>query len=119
MTEPDDFRASRVRPYTVTGGRTRGAVDLAIESIVRSTARGVARSGQLDRERRQIVERGREPLSLAELSAHLNLHLQAVRVLVGDLVQDGYVEATSTPTAAGHRADLRLLERVLDRLQAL
>jgi hypothetical protein len=119
MSGRDDFRATRLRPYAVTGGRTRGGVDLAVESIVRTTTRGARRADDLDRDRQRILRLALEPLSLAEVSAHLGLHLQAVRVLVGDLVVDGLVETTANPTASGDRADLRLLERVLDGLQSL
>lgn len=119
MSQDDDFRATRLRPYALTGGRTRGGVDLAIETMVRTTPTG-ERSGQrLGFERQRIVDLCREPLSVAEVSAHLALHLQAVRVLLGDLVAEGYVATTSAPTPVDSRPDLRLLERVLDGLNAL
>lgn len=116
MSDGDDFRATRLRPYAVTGGRTRGGVELAIEAILRTTAAGRRAGDHLSLERQQIVRMCAEPLSVAEVSAHLGLHLQAVRVLLGDLVDEGYLE-TSARTDA--RADLRLLERVLDGLQSL
>jgi hypothetical protein len=118
MTHPDDFRATRLRPYALTGGRTRGAVDLAIETMVRTIADDARLEAGPGRERARIVRLCRQPLSVAEVSAHLGLHLQAVRVLLGDLVAEGLLETTSPP-ATGDRPDLRLLERVLDGLQSL
>lgn len=119
MSDLDEPRTSRIRPYALTGGRARGRVDLAVEAIVRSTARGLSAVDRSSPERRRIVARCREPLSVAEVSAHLGLHLQAVRVLIGDLVDDGHVEITGTPTAVAPSTDLDLLERVLDGLQSL
>jgi hypothetical protein len=115
----DDFRTSRLRPYAVTGGRTRGAVELPVEAIVRTTPRGARAAQYLDLDRQQILRLCREPLSLAEVSAFLGLHLQAVRVLVGDLVVEGHVLSTTGPSSSGAGADLRLLERVLDGLRSL
>lgn len=122
MIGPDLPHPSRVRPYALTGGRVRGPVDLPVEAVVRTTATGLAaadRSGRGGPERRRIVALCREPLSVAEVAARLGLHLQATRVLIGDLVHDGHVEITGTPTAVAPSADLRLLERVLDGLQSL
>lgn len=117
--EPDALSGLRVRPYLVTGGRTRSVVELPLESIVRVTPEGQKAVGGLQLERRQIVELCHQPLSIAEVSAHLRLHLQVAKVLVGDLVHSGHI-ATHTATAeADERPDLQLLERVLDGLQSL
>lgn len=119
MSEPDDFRTTRLRPYAMTGGRTRGLVQLDIEAMVRTTAKGLRASDHLDHERQRLVRLCVEALSVAEVSAHLGLHLQAARVLLGDLVSEGYLEASSVAGAAGRRPDLQLLEKVLDGLQSL
>jgi DNA-binding IclR family transcriptional regulator len=68
-------------------------------------------------ERRQILNLLASPQSAAEISARLRLPLGVARVVVGDLVDEGFV-ALNTRSATG-RPDLRLLERVLDGLQAL
>ena len=119
MNEPDDFRSTRLRPYAVTGGRTRGRVHLDIEAMVRTTPTGLRASDRLDCERQRLVRLCAEPLSVAEVSAHLGLHLQAARVLLGDLVSEGYLETSSGAGPAGRRPDLQLLEKVLDGLQSL
>jgi len=93
---------------------------LALETIVRVTPRGEASSADLNTERRQICEMCADPTSIAEVSAHLKLPLGVVRVLVGDMVTEGLLDC-NVPVVAGDdtRPDLRLLERVLDGLQAL
>jgi hypothetical protein len=115
----DDFRASRLRPYVVTGGRTRGGVDLAIETMLRTTSAEVLDEPTAG-DRSRILHLCRQPLSVAEVSAHTGLHLQATRVLLGDLVAEGHLTTSpSAPVTVDGRPDLRLLERVLDGLQSL
>jgi uncharacterized protein DUF742 len=111
----------RVRPYALTGGRVRSSTELALETIVRVTSRGEKDAAGLPTERREILELCAAPTSIAEVSAHLSLPLGVARVLVGDMVTDGFLDSHSTPVSdeAGSRPDLRLLERVLDGLQAL
>lgn len=107
----------RVRPYALTGGRTRAGLELPIETLVRTNDRGRAVLNQVGIEDRRILTLALEPLSLAELSAHMGVVVGAVRVLVGDLVAAGFLDArhvrsTGTP-------DIKLLERVLDGLKSL
>ena len=114
--------ARTVRPYTVTGGRTRAlSSDLPLEALVRAVGRlhSVPAEG-LPPERRRILELTSERiLSVAELSAHLHLPLGVVRVLVGDLVNNGSVVvhggARTTPAAT----DLQVLKGVFDGISAL
>jgi hypothetical protein len=110
-----------VRPYTLTRGRTRpGRDDLPLEALVR----GVAAVGEIrdTAERRRILElTADEILSVAELSAHLSLPLGVVRVLVGDLADDGLVLVHSgTPQSqAPAAAQLKVLESVLNGISSL
>jgi hypothetical protein len=107
----------RVRPYAITGGRTRARSELQIETMVYRTPRGEETGHALPLERGQIVVLLATPQSTAEISARLRLPLGVTRVILGDLIDEGYV-AVNTRSANG-RPDLRLLERVLDGLQAL
>lgn len=119
-TGPSDERdlGARIRPYAITGGRTRSDSDLPIEAMVSTTPRGLAEQGRLTLEPARIVALCSSPQSVAEISAHLGLHLGVTRVLVGDLAGDDLI-AVHRPNHAGDRPDLKLLERVLDGLQAL
>ncbi|MDQ1620065.1 MAG: hypothetical protein QOE19_2634 [Actinomycetota bacterium] len=118
----DEFveESRTVRPYTLTRGRTRpGREDLRLEALVR----GVAPAGPNETtERRRILElTGAGILSVAELSAHLSLPLGVVRVLVGDLADDGLVVVHSgTPQSQTPAASqLKVLESVLDGISSL
>ena len=117
MSLADGGDGLRVRPYAIVGGRTRAATDVPIEAIVYRTPRGDDSYRALSLERGQILSLLTTPQSAAEISARLRLPLGVTRVVLGDLVDEGYV-ALNTRSATG-RPDLRLLERVLDGLQAL
>jgi len=117
---PEAATTFRVRPYTLTGGRTRTNVDLALETQVRTTDQGGQRIALLSHELRDIVEICRRPLSIAEVSAHLTVPLQVAKVLVGDLINSGDVAShTGAASQPDGRPDIQLLERVLEGLQSL
>lgn len=120
MTDHGSDNFFRVRPYLVTGGRTRSSVELSLETQVRSTAAGQeALSGHLRAELAHIVNQCAQPISVVEISAHLSIHLQVTKILVGDLITLGYVSTGSTNPTPTQRPDLQLLEKVLDGLQSL
>ena len=109
----------RVRPYLLTGGRTRSSVELALEAQIRATPEGHAALANTGMELRQIISLCAEPQSVAEISAHLKIHLQVARVLVGDLINEGLIAVQTATEQSTERPDLLLLNRVLDGLQAL
>jgi hypothetical protein len=115
--------ARTVRPYTVTGGRTRAAgTELALEALVRAIPGGqAARASGLGLERRRILELTAERiLSIAELSAHVRVPLGVVRVLVADLSAEGAVVVHGGRAATKAAAtDLQVLRGVLDGISAL
>jgi Protein of unknown function (DUF742) len=105
-----------VRPYYMTGGRARPTQDdLEIEALVSTTAMG-ERSPKLTVEQRAIIALCRDLLSVAEVSARLDLPLGVTRVLIGDMASEGMV-ILHRPTSVGDRPDLALLQRVLYGLQ--
>ncbi len=102
----------------MTGGRTRPAhTELEIEALVSTTSLG-ERSPKLTVEQRAIAALCRDILSIAEISARLDLPLGVTRVLVGDMADDGMV-MVHRPAQAGDRPDLALLERVLYGLRSI
>jgi hypothetical protein len=109
-----------VRPYAVTGGRTRSSHDaeLELEALVSTTSRGEASVGTLALERRSIAVLCRDLLSVAEVSARLDVPLGVARVLIGDMAEEGLV-AIHRPTSPSDRPDLALLERVLYGLREI
>jgi hypothetical protein len=103
----------------MTGGRTRPAhTDLEIEALVSTTSLG-ERSPKLTVEQRAIAALCRDILSIAEISARLDLPLGVTRVLVGDMADEGLVMLHRPTQAAADRPDLALLERVLYGLRAI
>jgi hypothetical protein len=119
MSSNGEADGLRVRSYVLTGGRTRSGADLPLETMVRVTTLGTSASPRLALERKKIVNLSAEPLSIAEISAHLSIPLGVARVLVGDMVEEGLLDSHKPAVAAGERPDVALLERVLDGLQAL
>jgi hypothetical protein len=118
--EHDDGPVLRVRSYVLTGGRTRSNADLPLETLVKVSPQGVSAAPRLALERKQIVALSTTPISIAEVSAHLSIPLGVARVLVGNMSEEGFLTSYKPQHATtGERPDLKLLERVLDGLQAL
>ncbi|WP_333768834.1 DUF742 domain-containing protein [Streptomyces sp. IBSBF 2435] len=109
-----------VRPYAMTGGRTRPRYQLAIEALVSTTADPERLRGQLP-EHQRICLLCRDIKSIAEISALLTIPLGVVRILVADLAEAGLVtiHQPGGDEAAGGQPDVTLLERVLSGLRKL
>jgi hypothetical protein len=125
-----DRKAARVRPYSLTGGRTRFGHVLLVETFVASTAaleaaeeRKELTNGGLRSvmpELRAIVELCRRMRTVAEIAALLKMPLGVVRVLLSDLADQGKIRVYGTGTGHGTgRPDRALLERVLSGLRRL
>jgi hypothetical protein len=115
----DDEAGPLVRPYTMTGGRTRpvrGNFDLISLVVARSSP--LPAPAPLSPEQIDIVRLCRQPLSVAEVAAGLNLPLGTVRVLLGDLLDAGLIDAHQ-PLALDSSPSDALLEAVLAGLRAL
>lgn len=124
MTTDDDApqgaQTPTVRPYTVTGGRTRsGHSLLPIEALVRSASTSLRMSG----EKRRILElTDHQYLSIAELSAHLQLPVGVIRVLVADLSDERLATVHGRLPSGPELAfslPLSVLESVLNGISAL
>jgi hypothetical protein len=118
--EPDDEAptARVVRPYTLTGGRTAPKVELGYEATLRHDEGGADPSG-LSGQLTQILEVC-DRRSVAEVSALLKLPIGVVRVLLGDLVDQGLVKVQATLTANSSNDERReLIERTLRGLRTL
>ncbi|MEU2791115.1 DUF742 domain-containing protein [Streptomyces sp. NPDC007100] len=121
-----DRKPSRVRPYSLTGGRTRFGHVLLVETFVAALdgpeeRRELTSGGWGDRvmpEMRAIVELCRRMRSVAEISALLKMPLGVVRVLLSDLADQGKIRVYGTGHGPG-RPDRALLERVLGGLRRL
>jgi hypothetical protein len=88
---PPGEHTTTLRPFVITAGRTTAAdPDIGMETQV--TIRPGARPARLSPEMRAIVNICMEPLSVAEISARLRLHLGVTRILVGDLRAAGQLD---------------------------
>ena len=110
--EPEDDLV--VRPFMLTGGRTRPLQDgLRIETLLHASP--AALSAPLRFESRRIVELCQAPQSVADLAVALRVPLGVVRVIVADLVTDGYLRIEQQ---AGE-LPIEVIERIRDRVRAL
>ena len=103
-----------VRPFMLTGGRTRQLRDgLRIETLLHAAP--AALSAPLRFESRRIVELCQAPMSIADLSVKLQVPLGVVRVIVADLVTEGYLRIEEQLG----ELHIALIERIRDRVRAL
>jgi hypothetical protein len=109
-------RESIVRPYALTGGRTRPEHTYPLEALVVTSLAGERYDRTRSPEAQAICELCTHSRSVAEIAAHLQIPFGVTRVLVGDLADSGLVlvhgESEETPNAD-------LLERVLSGLYKL
>jgi hypothetical protein len=110
----DDAAGRLIRPYTVSGGRTRPTAALDLLSMVMAT--GAAPQVHLGPEHAMALGLCHGPTSVAEISAHLRLPAVVTKVLLSDLVDCGAVTARA-PRSRDTPTDRSLLEAVLDGLR--
>jgi hypothetical protein len=112
----DEDAGPLVRPYTITRGRTEAETTRFDLSTQVMTLRSEREPVGLGPEHLVIVRLCRQPVSIAEIAAHVKLPLGVVRVLCGDLVERGVVITRSPTTLPGHKPDIETLQAVLDGL---
>lgn len=103
-----------VRPYLLTGGRTRvEGVDVPLEAMLSSTEVGRSAIDRRSPEESRLLIACRDATALVELAATLDLPVGVVRVLAGDLLREGYL----AQGAVSSGTEVPLLERLLDGLK--
>jgi Protein of unknown function (DUF742) len=111
------MRSKRVRPYALTGGRTRTRHHLLVETLISVPEFDSVLAESLMPESRLLYTRARQRMSIAELSANLDLPLGVIRVLISDLA--GQNAVFIHPTAYAYQNSPQVLERILDGLKQL
>lgn len=114
-------RSARVRPYALTGGRTRHSHVLLVETLV-TTLDCPERDPSAPPDMPEvdaIVRLCTGVRSVAEVAALLHMPLGVVRVLISDLANEGRISVYLPGHAPGGRPDRALLERVLGGLRKL
>jgi hypothetical protein len=115
----DEHAGPMVRPYVMTSGRiepTRGRFDL----ITLVVAAGPEPEGAigLGPEHVSIIRLCQTVMSVAEITGHLDLPVATVRVMLGDLLDKGFV-SMQEPEPEADMHDIRLYKAVIDGLRAL
>ena len=115
---PEGTGTALVRPYAVTGGRTKPRYQLQIEAMVAASDYEARDLSVLSPECQAILGFCRDWRSVAEVSAVLRMPLGVARILIADMAVQGLVRVHQMDHAHG-RPDLNLLERVLSGLRKL
>lgn len=107
-----------VRPYAVTGGRTRSkTIGLDLITLV-VAMRTPAEVGDLEPECTRILRACQRPISVVEVAATVDLPLQVVKVLLSDLISQQLVIFRSAETAS-ELPSQHVLQAVLDGIRNL
>ncbi|MFE9246098.1 DUF742 domain-containing protein [Nocardiopsis sp. NPDC006938] len=109
--------SSLIRPYSLTGGRTRPSrTDFSMTSQV--VAVSAQERWEVDPELELILAVCARPVSVAEVAARSGFALGVLRVLLADLLDQGLV-VVHTSDWERQRPDARTLRSVLDRIREL
>ncbi|MEU6549495.1 DUF742 domain-containing protein [Streptomyces sp. NPDC046915] len=109
------------RYYVLTGGRSGPGGSTSSLDVATLVVSRTSPSPGMQHEHEEILRRCRDPLSVAELGAHLGLPFNILAVLLADLLDAGRIEARDPIPAhhAGRGPDLALLQEVLSGLERL
>src|SRR6476661_1483249 len=110
-----------VRPYTLTAGRTDSRIDLPLEAPVETVLAPQKPPRWPGNDvRGQILTLCADSPSVAEIAAALSVPLGVARVLIGDLVTEGYLRVHTTLGDSTTDDERRvLIGRTLRGLRAL
>ena len=106
-----------VRPYAVTKGRTEPATAFGLIDVVMATGEWPPEHFRPGPEHSRILGVCRRPMPVVDLTSEIDLPLGVVRVLLGDLAEEGMLRIVSAQREPV--PDHRLLRMVLDGLESL
>ena len=119
MTDGSSPPPRFLRQYALTQGRVHSiGVDLALDTLVQTSPLGHELLHALPAEQGAMLRLAREPVSIAEIGAHLHVHLGIARVLVSDLHARDLVAVSTSDFDDGNGPDLETLERLFDDLSS-
>ena len=99
-----------VRSFMLTRGRTRTTVDeLPIETLVSANNEARARRSRLPVEQLRIIDLLSGSMSIAEVSAHLDIPLRAAVILTSEMAASGLLDTGTV--SSGLDADFLLIIR--------
>ncbi|MBV1850175.1 DUF742 domain-containing protein [Catellatospora tritici] len=115
----DDDAGPVVRPYAMTGGRTRPAQgDFDLIELVVATRPMLSMDAGMGTELAEIIRLCQRPQSVAEVSARLRLPAGTVRVLLADLAERRLIRRRP-PVDLRHLPTQDILRAVIDGIRAL
>ncbi len=105
-----------VRPFLVTGGRTKSSVEgLQFETMVHGTGLD---GSDLRFEPARVFGLCQNAIAIAEISAHLEIPIATVKVVLGDLIDSGHIEVHRTIDTTDSD-DIQLISRLIDGVRRL
>jgi hypothetical protein len=104
-----------VRPFVMTGGRTQATrSDLRMETVLLTV--GAPKPGELPSEQEAMIRLCRDPQSIAETAARLDLMLGVATIIASDLITAGLLEVHHTDPVD---IELEALTRMIERVRAI
>jgi len=108
-----------VRPYALTGGRTRPVGEsFDLVATVMATHALIAEPASLAPEHISVLQLAAAPTTVADIASDVDLPLGVVRIILADLRELGLI-VISTPVAVAERIDQHTLREVLNGLRGL
>ncbi|GGV74514.1 DUF742 domain-containing protein [Streptomyces massasporeus] len=115
-----DAAGRLVRPFALTGGRTRPSrADFTLISTVTAVDPQPVTAARCQPEHSRILRLCAEPLAVAELAARLDLPVSVVVILLCDLLEAGRITVRPPRLVSRTTPDLDLLQKVRDGLGRL
>lgn len=104
-----------VRPFVMTGGRTRtDRRDLRLETVLHALVDEPPRD--LPSEQVELLRRCVEPISVAEAASTLGLVVGVVQIIAGDLIDQALIEVHQTDPV---EIELDMLTKMIERVRAI
>jgi hypothetical protein len=111
MSERHDL----VRPYIMTGGRTRAQRrDLRIETLLQTSTSHIP--AYLPEEQQLVLQYCTHAMSVAEVAAKLQLVLGVVMILADDLISAGLLDVHHTDPV---EIELSMLTKMIERVRSI
>ncbi|MFC4058504.1 DUF742 domain-containing protein [Planomonospora corallina] len=115
----DEEAGPVVRPYALTGGRTRpSTTSFELLSMVVATGAAISPRAHLGSEHRRLLGLVSKARPIVEVASEAGLPLGVVKVLLGDLLDHGLILVRQPIPAATSPAQSLLLE-VINGIRAL
>jgi hypothetical protein len=111
MSERHDL----VRPYIMTGGRTRAQRrDLRIETLLQTSTAHIP--AYLPEEQQLMLQCCTHAMSVAEVAAKLQLVIGVVMILADDLISAGLLDVHHTDPV---EIELSMLTKMIERVRSI